>query len=167
MTNNDNTNKTVNIRVSANTWDDLSDENRSEICREALRSASQMKRDAGQALKYAGEYETAMAARDEAQATVQVKRMMMTNELEGQGYEELALEGDLPDQFSTFEEMITYAGKYARSYLEGGRDRDWTVNAIMQDMRDEGKMLPVGIAEWIADLVIDDIDFDELDIDEP
>jgi|APHM01.1.fsa_nt_gi hypothetical protein len=167
MTANKGDKTTVNIRVSANTWEDLSDENRSEICREALRSASQLKRDAGQALKYASEYEAAIAERDEAQARVQVKKMMLTNELEGEGYEQLVLDGALPDQFSTFEEMVTYSGKYARSYLEAGRDLDWTANAIMQDMRDEGKILPIGIAEWIADLVYEDMDFDELDVDDP
>jgi len=159
---NDDATKTVNMRVSATTWDDLSGENRSEICREALRAASQMKRDAGKSMRYANEYEAALEELDEAQATVDVKKQMMTNELESYNYDELILADELPDPFSTFEETLFYSAKYARTYLESGRDHQWVVNAIMQDMRDEGKMLPVGIAQWVVETVDDDIDYDEV-----
>ncbi|QLG29995.1 hypothetical protein HUG10_20530 (plasmid) [Halorarum halophilum] len=164
--NDENNTKTVNIRVNATDWENLSDENRSEICREALRSASQMKRDAGKALRYAGEYEKSLAKLDKAQAEVKVNKTMMENELEAYGYHELVTADELPDQFSLFEEMLVYSGKYANSYMEAGRGYEWIVNAIMQDMRDEGKVLPVGIAEWIVGIVEDNFETEDEDDEE-
>jgi|GEM_PF-6593543 len=161
--NSDDAAKTVNIRVSASTWDNLSDENRSEICREALRTASQMKIDAGKAMRYANEYEASLEELDKAQANVDVKKQMLVNELESYNYDELILADDLPDPFSVFEETLFYSAKYTRTYLKSGRDHQWVINAIIQEMRDEGKMLPIGIAEWIVETVDDDIDYDDED----
>lgn len=155
----ENNTKTVNIRVSAEDWAELDDQNRSEICREALRAEAQMKRDTGNVKQYASDYADALSDLKEKKADVEVKKQMLANELELYDYDDLVLPEDGPDRDVTeFEQTVMFASNYAETYLQNGDNQEVTTRKIITDMNEEGRQLPRGIAEWIVELVAEKAD---------
>ena len=144
--------KTVNINVEADVWDGI-DGNRSEICRQALRAEAEMAREAGDVMRYAGDYEEAKQEMKELQTQIDVKRQMLYNELEEWGYDEYILPDDIPQNMGTFEETIVFSSQYAETYLNADKSKKRVVKLIRRDMNQEGRRLPEGIAEWVVEQV--------------
>ncbi|WP_312909968.1 hypothetical protein [Natronosalvus caseinilyticus] len=60
-------------------------------------------------------------------------------------------EGEPQDSWTPLQLTIRYASKYAKSYLEQTDISELeAITAIQQDMTEEGRRLPYGVAEWIV-----------------
>lgn len=147
--------KTVNIRVPSNVWDGI-DENKSEICRQALRARAE-ETARGDVRKYTQEYENAVEDLREQETEVEVKRQMLYDELETWNYGKYILPDEHPEDAGTFEETIMFASKYAQTYLSNDQERQLVIHQIRQDMAEEGRNLPKGVAEWVVDQVDDQL----------
>lgn len=146
--------KTVTIRVESDVWEDLSDKNRSELCRDALRSNAQLGKEAGMIKKYAESYGKAYDEMKRLEADLEVKKTMLVTELTKHGYSAYIDPNDTDlNNMSKMEQTIMFASDYARTYVNDGCSDEIVVSKIMSDMKDEGRPLPRGIAQWIVDKV--------------
>lgn len=148
--------KNVNIRVDADVWNEV-EGNRSEICRQALRASAEMSEEAGDVMQYANDYESAKSDLQELETEIEVKRKILYEELNDWGYDNYILPDGMPQNMGTFQETIVFASQYAETYLEAGKEREETVKRVRKDMNQEGRRIPIGIAEWIVDNVKEEV----------
>lgn len=147
--------KTVNIRVPADVWNGI-DDNKSEICRQALR-ARVSRKARGDVQKLSDEYERARDQLREKEAEMEVKKQMLFQELKEWNYEQYVIPEDHPEDLGEFEETVLYASRYAETYLDSDYDKEITVHEVRQDLMKEGRDLPKGVAEWVVDRVSEKI----------
>lgn len=144
--------KTVNIRVDGEVWDEV-DGNRSKICRQALRNEAEIARQAGDIMNYANDYEEAKQKLNELEAEIEIKRKLLFDELDDWGYDQYILPGQMDDSMGMLEESITFASQYAETYLDADMSKEKVVKRIRADLNEEGRRIPVGVAEWIVEKV--------------
>lgn len=100
------------------------------------------------AFQYAWLYDFARAVDEEK--WVEISRTLLFNHL--LEYQRFLDGGPKPSEpmvvWTPLQRTIRFASTYAKSYL-GSTDPESAIEAIRRDMREEGRYLPHGIAEWI------------------
>ena len=145
----------VSIRVDTHVWNSLSDANRSEICREALRSHAQARVDSAQLFEYIDGYEEAKEDLREAEDRVEFTRFKLFKELNSSIYSDVLDRGELYEGMTVFEQSIIYAARYAESCSFESTDE--VVTSVMREMHSDGYNIDEGVVEWIVDEVKSDI----------
>jgi hypothetical protein len=146
--------RTVTIRVEADVWEELSNKNRSELCRDALRSNAEFGKEAGMIKRYAESHEKAHDELKRVEADLKVKKSMLVTELNKHGYDAYIDPDDIDfNNMSKMEQTIMFSSDYARTYIDDGCSDEIVISKIMSDMKNEARPLPRGIAEWIVDTI--------------